>query len=67
MSVFLTPELQPFLGGALHQHASHASCLKHQSALRPLSVPERCFQRPLMNMSMTGHGGCLCRHILPAH
>ena len=43
MSVFLTPELQPFLGGAGYQHASYASCLEYQSMLRPLTVSKRRF------------------------
>ena len=67
MSVFLTPELQPFLGGAGHQHTSHASGPNCQSAPRPLLISERCPRRPLMNVSMSGHEGCPCRHILPAH
>ena len=41
MSVFLTPELQPFLGGAGYQHASHASCLMYQSAVNSVMISER--------------------------
>ena len=67
MSVFLTPELQPFLGGAVNQHESHASCLKISKCT------EGCYSlRETRTVASDEHvhdrkGGCPYRHVLPAH